>query len=88
MQCVSSIPGSSGTRTQPYEREVAIPDLCRNVVVSARSFEAEEKRMRADFAFRLNTRLADAHPGVVVLSDGEVQADTLVWTAGRRQTRY
>jgi NADH dehydrogenase len=33
-------------------------------------------------AFRLNTRLTDARLGVVVLSDGEIQADTLVWTAG------
>jgi len=32
--------------------------------------------------FRLNTRLADARPGVVVLSDGEIPAETLVWTAG------
>ncbi|MGB9241877.1 MAG: NAD(P)/FAD-dependent oxidoreductase [Terriglobales bacterium] len=32
--------------------------------------------------FRLKTRLADARPGTVVLSDGEVRAETLVWTAG------
>jgi NADH dehydrogenase len=32
--------------------------------------------------FRLNTRLADAREGVVVLSDGEIPAETLVWTAG------
>jgi len=32
--------------------------------------------------FRLNARLADARPGTVVLSDGEISADTLVWTAG------
>jgi NADH dehydrogenase len=32
--------------------------------------------------FKLNTRLLDARPGVVVLSDGEVPAETLVWTAG------
>jgi hypothetical protein len=32
--------------------------------------------------FRLNTRLVDAGPGVVTLSDGEIQAETLVWTAG------
>jgi NADH dehydrogenase len=32
--------------------------------------------------FRLNTRLTDARPGVVVLSDAEVPAETLVWTAG------
>lgn len=32
--------------------------------------------------FRLNPRLTDARPGVVVLSDAEVHAETLVWTAG------
>jgi len=32
--------------------------------------------------FKLNTRLLDARPGVVVLSDGELPAETLVWTAG------
>lgn len=32
--------------------------------------------------FRLNTRLSDAREGVVVLSDGEIPAETLVWTAG------
>jgi NADH dehydrogenase len=32
--------------------------------------------------FKLSTRLLDARPGVVVLSDGEVPAETLVWTAG------
>lgn len=32
--------------------------------------------------FRLNTRLTDARPGVVVLGDVEIPAKTLVWTAG------
>lgn len=33
--------------------------------------------------FRLGSRVADARPGVVVLSpDEEIQAETLVWTAG------
>src|SRR5260370_37903359 len=32
--------------------------------------------------FRLNARLSDARPGVVVVSDGEIRAQTLVWTAG------
>ena len=32
--------------------------------------------------FRLNTRLTDARPGVVVLSEAEIPAETLVWTAG------
>jgi NADH dehydrogenase len=32
--------------------------------------------------FRLNCRLNDCRPGLVVLSDGEVRARTLIWTAG------
>jgi NADH:quinone reductase (non-electrogenic) len=32
--------------------------------------------------FRLKVRLADAKPGRVILSDGEIAAETLVWTAG------
>ncbi len=32
--------------------------------------------------FRLKTRLMDAKPGRVILSDGEIAAETLVWTAG------
>jgi NADH dehydrogenase len=33
-------------------------------------------------AFLLNTRLTDALPGIVVLSDRAISAHTLVWTAG------
>jgi NADH dehydrogenase len=43
---------------------------------------AQRRMVDRGVAFRLNTRLTDAHPGLVVLSDGEIQADTLVWTAG------
>ncbi|HXP42389.1 MAG TPA: FAD-dependent oxidoreductase, partial [Candidatus Acidoferrales bacterium] len=32
--------------------------------------------------FRLHTRLTDAQRGVVILSDSEIRAMTLVWTAG------
>src|SRR5277367_5094778 len=32
--------------------------------------------------FRLNTRLTDVNPGVVSVSNGEIRAQTLVWTAG------
>jgi NADH dehydrogenase len=32
--------------------------------------------------FRLNTRLTDAQPGMVFLSNSEIRAHTLVWTAG------
>jgi NADH dehydrogenase len=42
-----------------------------------------QQRMEArGVTFRLNTRLADANRGVVILRDGEIRAGTLVWTAG------
>jgi len=41
------------------------------------------RRMEArGVTFKLKTRLLDARPGVVVLSDGDVPSDTLIWTAG------
>ena len=43
---------------------------------------AQQRMELRGIQFRLNTRLADARDGVVVLSDGEVPAETLVWTAG------
>lgn len=43
---------------------------------------AQQRMELRGVQFRLNTRLADARDGVVVLSDGEVPAETLVWTAG------
>jgi len=42
-----------------------------------------QKRMEArGIQFRLNTRLTDAQPGIVVLGGETVRAETLVWTAG------
>jgi NADH dehydrogenase len=43
---------------------------------------AQRRMTERGVTFRLGTRLKDARPGVVVLSDGEVEAETLVWTAG------
>jgi len=43
---------------------------------------AQEKMQLRGVSFRLNTRIADAEPGVVRLSEGEIQTETLVWTAG------
>jgi NADH dehydrogenase len=43
---------------------------------------AQERMAERGVTFRLKTRLKDAAPGKVVLSDGEVDASTLVWTAG------
>jgi NADH dehydrogenase len=60
-----------------HSRERILPELSESLAHYA------QKRMEdRGVAFRLNTRLTDAHTGVVVLSDGEIQADTLVWTAG------
>jgi NADH:ubiquinone reductase (H+-translocating) len=43
---------------------------------------AQEKMEARGVKFLLNVRLADAQPGRVLLSDGEISAHTLVWTAG------
>jgi NADH dehydrogenase len=43
---------------------------------------AQEKMQLRGVTFRLNTRILDAHPGVVLLNEGEIHAETLVWTAG------
>lgn len=43
---------------------------------------AQGKMETRGVSFRLNARLSDAQPGVVVLTAGEVRAQTLLWTAG------
>ncbi len=43
---------------------------------------AQRRMAERGVIFRLKTRLRDAKPGLVVLSDGEIPAETLVWTAG------
>jgi NADH dehydrogenase len=45
---------------------------------------AQQKMEARGVYFRLGSRLTDAQPGVLVLSDGEIRATTLVWTAGTR----
>jgi len=60
-----------------HSRDRILPELSQSLAQYA------QRRMEdRGVAFRLNTRLTDAHPGVVVLSDGEIPANTLVWTAG------
>lgn len=60
-----------------HARDRILPELSESLARYA------QKRMEArGVEFRLNTRLTDARPGVVVLSDGEITAETLVWTAG------
>ena len=43
---------------------------------------AQQRMAERGVVFRLKTRLRDAKPGLVVLADGEIPAETLVWTAG------
>src|SRR5271163_3177092 len=60
-----------------HARERILPELSESLALYA------QNRMAArGVSFRLNTRLTDVRPGVVVLSDGEIQTETLVWTAG------
>ncbi|MFZ3216328.1 MAG: NAD(P)/FAD-dependent oxidoreductase [Candidatus Acidiferrales bacterium] len=60
-----------------HSRDRILPELSESLAHYARG------RMEArGVTFRLNTRLLDANPGVVILSDGEIPAQTLVWTAG------
>jgi NADH dehydrogenase len=60
-----------------HSRDRILPELSQSLARYAQG-RMEDRGV----AFRLNTRLTDAHPGVVVLSDGEIPANTLVWTAG------
>jgi NADH dehydrogenase len=60
-----------------HSRDRILPELSESLGRYA------QKRMEMrGVEFRLNTRLTDAREGVVVLSDGEIPAETLVWTAG------
>ena len=60
-----------------HSRDRILPELSESL-----ARYAQERMEARGVTFRLNTRLTDAHPGVVVLSDGEICAQTLVWTAG------
>jgi NADH dehydrogenase len=54
-----------------------LPELSDSLAAYAQA-QMEARGVR----FRLNTRVADVHPEVVTLSDGEISCHTLVWTAG------
>ena len=60
-----------------HSRDRILPELSESLARYA--LQRMEER---GVTFRLNTRLTDARPGVVVLSDGEIRSETLVWTAG------
>jgi NADH dehydrogenase len=60
-----------------HSRDRVLPELSESLARYAQA-KMEERGV----GFRLNSRLTDARPGMVVLSDGEISAATLVWTAG------
>src|SRR6266404_282344 len=60
-----------------HARDRILPELSESL-----ARYAQEKMQLRGVSFRLNTRIVDAHPGVVLLSDGKIHAETLVWTAG------
>lgn len=60
-----------------HSRDRILPELSESLGRYAQR-TMEQRGVR----FRLETRLKDAQPGVVVLSDGEIAAATLIWTAG------
>jgi len=60
-----------------HSRDRILPELSEELALYALKKMAER-----GVIFRLNTRLTDAEPGKVVLSDGSISADTLIWTAG------
>jgi NADH dehydrogenase len=59
-----------------HSRDRVLPELSESL-----ARYAQEKMQFRGVTFRLNTRILDAHPGVVLLSEGEIHAETLVWTA-------
>ncbi len=76
----------------PDYRNLNIEELCVTLVHSRDRILPELSETLAGYAlkkmkergvvFRLGTRLVDAQPGLVTLSDGQISAETLVWTAG------
>jgi NADH dehydrogenase len=60
-----------------HSRDHILPELSESL-----GRYAQESMELRGVTFRLNCRLNDCRLGAVVLSDGEVRARTLVWTAG------
>jgi NADH:ubiquinone reductase (H+-translocating) len=60
-----------------HSRDRILPELSETL-----GRYAQKKMEERGVTFRLNTRLTDAQPGLVTLSDGAIRAETLVWTAG------
>ena len=60
-----------------HSRDRILPELSESLA----RYAQQSMSMRG-VSFRLNCRLTDCGPAVVNLSDGEIPARTLVWTAG------
>jgi NADH dehydrogenase len=60
-----------------HSRDRILPELSETLAAYAL-----EKMKQRGVTFRLGARLVDAQPGLVTLSDGQIPAETLVWTAG------
>jgi NADH dehydrogenase len=60
-----------------HSRDRILPELSESL-----GRYAQMKMAARGVIFRLNARLRDFQPGVVVLNDGELTAETLIWTAG------
>jgi len=60
-----------------HARDRILPELSESL-----GRYAQERMEMRGVRFRLNTRVTDARPGFVVLSDGEIHTNTLAWTAG------
>lgn len=60
-----------------HSRDHILPELSESL-----GRYAQEKMAARGVIFRLNARLTDFQPGVVKLNDGQITAETLVWTAG------
>jgi NADH:ubiquinone reductase (H+-translocating) len=60
-----------------HSRDRILPELSESL-----GRYAQKRMEERGVIFRLNTRLTDARPSLVTLSDGDIHADTLVWTAG------
>jgi len=60
-----------------HARDRILPELSESL-----GRYAQKKMAARGVEFHLNARLNDAQPGKVVVSDGEIPSETLVWTAG------
>jgi len=60
-----------------HSRDRILPELSESL-----GRYAQEKMEHRGVEFRLNVRVQDMVPGQVTLSDGAIQTETLIWTAG------